>query len=48
MDFLANRFSEDSRRLDDFSVFGEDLIGQATLHILDLKHVLLHSIFGDL
>jgi hypothetical protein len=48
MDLLPNRFCEDSRRLNDSSVFEKDLVGQAILHILYLKHILHHSISGDL
>jgi hypothetical protein len=39
---------EDSQRLDDISVLGKDLVGQAILYFLDLQDVLLHSISGDL
>jgi hypothetical protein len=48
MDLLSNRLCEDSRRLNDSSVFGKDLIGQAFLHILYPEHILLYGISGDL
>jgi hypothetical protein len=37
-----------SRRLNDSSVFGKDLVGYAVSHFPDFKHVLLYSISGDL
>jgi hypothetical protein len=48
MDLLPNSFCEDSRRLNESSFFGKDLVGYVILHFLGLKHVLLYSISGSL